>query len=125
MAGENKLMQLAQYAGGGSPYDEEAYMPNSSDYIGRGNMAYNPRARAMGYGDSPANTFLNDRLYERYMGGGGPSPYGGGGTDYDLQMRYGPNGAPQDPMPPQPYNSYPQRRSEEDVKARIIRELMK
>jgi len=84
--------------------------PEPDAIIGRGNMAYNPRARAMGYGESPANTFLNDRLYERYMGGVDPSPYGGGGTDYELEMRYGPNGIPQEPLQPEPYNSYPQRR---------------
>lgn len=85
--------------------------PEPDATISQSNIGYNPRARALGYGESPANQFLNQRLYDRFTGQSGSSPYGGPDTDYNLEMRYGPNGIPEEPYNSlAPYNSYPQRR---------------
>lgn len=123
----NKLLQMAQSTGG-SPYDEDAYMPM-------------PRGSAVG-----VNGFLANRLQGRmspqmmeYLHGGypgyagaqqpdlgmRPAPLNGGGTDMDMMMMYGPEDQvafdnlgrpiplndprhPRNQMPTQP--SYPQRR---------------
>lgn len=80
MAGENKLMQLAQYAGGGSPYDEEEYQEQPLSYV---------------------NQWLNERLSDRP----GPGRFKRNSVRRD-QYFFGTN---QEQLPDYEYNVYGRR----------------
>lgn len=74
MADQNRLRQYLQMAQstGGSPYDEDAYMPTIGEgnpTIGEGNFAaFASRANRVNEGRqiSPINKWLNNRLMDRF-----------------------------------------------------------